>query len=296
MANDLSIGGTGGDSAELPLALYTPRPALAAPAAELRAMGRDLLAARELGWRLFVRDVSAQYRQSLLGITWAFLPPLLTGLVFIALQSKSVLNLADTAIPYPVFVLIGTCYWQVFIDALGAPLKSVTSAKPILTRIHFPREALILSSLYWVLFNALLKGVVLVGVFVWFDVPVRLGLLLAPLAVAMLIVLGLAIGLMLTPIGMLYTDVSSGLTVAAQLWFFATPVIYPAPESFPLSLVATLNPVSPLLSAARDWTATGHVADPTAFWFVSGLAIAGFVAAWMFYRKALPIVGERMGA
>ncbi|MFQ5416032.1 MAG: ABC transporter permease [Myxococcota bacterium] len=296
MANDLSLGGCPVDTSDLPLAVYTPESVGLSPARMLPEMIRDLLASRELGWRLFVRDVSAQYRQSLLGFAWAFLPPILTGLVFIVLQSKAVLDLGDTAIPYPVFVLVGTIYWQIFVDALNAPLKSVTQAKPILTKINFPREALILSSAYLVIFNALLKAVVLIGVFVYFHVPVSSSLLLAPIAVVGLILLGLAIGLALTPIGILYTDVASGLVVVTQLWFFATPVIYPPPETFPLSLLATLNPVSPLLTAARDLTAAGGLSNPAAFVVTGALTIVAFAAAWMLYRVALPILTERMSA
>jgi len=221
----------GAAAAPLPLTVYSASSALRDPAALMRSMGHDLVASRELAWRLFVRDVSAQYRQSLLGIAWAFLPPILPGLIFAVLQAKNVIAFAATDIPYPVFVFIGTVYWQVFVDALNAPLKSVTAAKPILARIHFPREALILSAAYNVAFNAAIRGVVLVGVFWYFDVSVTAGLLLAPVAVAMLILLGLAIGLGLTPLGILYSDVASALAAFTQLWFFATPVVYPAPEA-----------------------------------------------------------------
>jgi lipopolysaccharide transport system permease protein len=259
-------------------------------------MWRNLGVSHELAWRLFVRDVSAQYRQSLLGVAWAFLPPILTGLVFVVLQAKSVIAFAPTDIPYPVFVFIGTVYWQVFVDALNAPLKSVTAARPIIARINFPREALILSAAYSVVFNAAIRGIVLVGVFVYFDVSATLGLLLAPGAVAFLILLGLAIGLALTPLGMLYTDVSSGLIAFTQVWFFATPVVYPAPEAFPLSLLATANPVSPLLTAARDLTATGTLTNPTAFFVTCGFTLVGIFVAWTLYRVALPILTERMSA
>jgi lipopolysaccharide transport system permease protein len=259
-------------------------------------MCRDLLSSRELGWRLFVRDLSAQYRQSLLGVTWALLPPILIGLVFIVLHSKNVIQLAPTAIPYPVFALVGTLYWQIFVDALNAPLQSVSGAKSILTRVQFPREALILSALYTVLFAAFLKGLVLLGVLFFFGIPLQYGLLLAPLAIGALIVLGLGIGLALTPLGLLYTDVSSALVVVVQIWFFATPVVYLAPESWPLSLVSTLNPVSPLLTAARDLTTLGSVANPLSLILASGLACAGLLGAWILYRVALPITIERLSA
>jgi lipopolysaccharide transport system permease protein len=66
-------------------------------------MGRDLLASRELAWRLLVRNISAQYRQSLLGYAWAFVPPIFTSLIWIFLQSQKVLGVGDTGMPYVVY-------------------------------------------------------------------------------------------------------------------------------------------------------------------------------------------------
>ena len=74
----------------------------------LREMFRDLRASRELAWRLFVRDTSAQYRQSMLGYVWAFLPPLVASVPFIFLNSQGVVNIEGTPIPYPAYALIGT--------------------------------------------------------------------------------------------------------------------------------------------------------------------------------------------
>ncbi len=292
----VGVGDGGPDVVQLPLTVYSSEPLSRNPAALLEFMGQDLLKSRELGWRLFVRDLSAQYRQSLLGMTWALVPPLLVGMVFIILQSKNILQLAPTAVPYPVFALVGSLYWQIFVDALNAPLKSVASSKAILTRVNFPREALILSALYSVAFGALLKGLIVMGVLLYFGVSLHAGLLLAPFAMGTLIVLGLGIGLLLTPLGLLYTDVSQALVVVVQLWFFATPVVYPAPESWPMSLISILNPVSPLLTAARDLTTLGSVSNPLGFLLVSGLSCAGFIAAWAFYRVAMPITIERLSA
>lgn len=294
MSSDSSVHHGNPNPPGLPVAVYSPAPMLASPAKLAREMVRDLLASRELAWQLFVRDVSAQYRQSLLGVVWALLPPLAMGLVFILLQAGGVVTVAETNVPYPVFVLVGTTYWQVFVDALNAPLKSVTSGKSILTKVNFPREALILSAAYNVLFQLLFKGLVLLGVFVYFDVPLQTGLLLAPLAILMLILLGLAIGLLLTPVGLLYTDIAAGLAIFTQVWFFATPVVYPAPESFPLSLLATANPVSPLLTAARDLTIHGGFEHPAGLLLVGSLTLVGLLAGWVVYRVSLPILVERM--
>ena len=280
----------------LPLVVYTPESQMRSPGRLVRSMWQDLKASRELAWRLFVRDISALYRQSLLGVFWAFLPPIVMGLAFIILQSKKVVNFGETDIPYPVFVLVGTTLWQVFTESLNAPLKSVTTAKPMLAKINFPREALIVSAFYQVLFNLLIKSLVIVGIFLIFRVQLTFGLLLAPLAILMLILSGMSIGFLLTPVGTLYRDISSGLMVVTQFWFFVTPVVYPPPQTFPYSLIATLNPVSPILMGTRDLLTKGFVTNIGPFLVVGCLTIIGLFAAWMIYRVALPIMIERMSA
>ena len=279
-----------------PIVIYTPESQVRRPGMLFRSMWRDLKASRELAWRLFVRDISARYRQSVLGVFWAFLPPIATGVVFIILQSKQVVNFGETDIPYPVFVLVGTTLWTVFTESLNAPLNAVRSAKPMLAKINFPREALIVSAFYGNLFNLFIKSVVLVGIFLFFGVQATWGLLLAPVAIVMLILLGMTIGLLLTPLGMLYTDVASGLTLITQLWFFLTPVVYPPPQSFPFSLVTTLNPVSPLLMGARDLATKGVLQNPEPFLVVSGLTLCTLLIAWVMYRISMPIIIERMSA
>ena len=280
----------------LPVAVYTPASQMSTPGLLLRSMFRDLRASRELSWRLFVRDLSAQYRQSLFGVLWAFVPPLVTGLIFIVLKSRSVVNFGETDIPYPVFVLVGVLLWQLFAESLNAPLKSVTAAKPLLVKIHFPREALIVSAFYLTLFNLLIKSTIIVAVLLIFGVPFNWGFLFAPFAILMLILLGISAGLLVTPLGMLYTDVATSLPVIIQLFFFATPVVYPPPQSFPFSLLAILNPVSPLLIASRDLLTKGTVSNPVPFAVLCGVTVLCLFAAWVIYRVALPIIIERMSA
>ncbi len=259
-------------------------------------MWKDLRASHDLAWRLFRRDISAQYRQSFLGIFWAFLPPIVTSLVFITLRSQGVISFGETDIPYPVYVLVGTILWQLFVQSLNAPLKSVTAAKPILAKISFPYEALIVSAIYGALFSLSINLVILAGVFLVFQVELTLALVFAPLAVFMLILLGITIGLFLTPFGMLYSDIPTGLPIIVQLWFFVTAVIYPPPQTFPLSLIFMLNPVNPLLIGARDLITIGHMENYLSFLVVCGLTIIGLFVAWLIYRVSIPILIERISS
>lgn len=280
----------------LPVVVYTPASSLQSPTRMAREMWRDLKASRQLAWRLMVRDISARYRGSLLGILWAFLPPVATALVFVVLNNWKVINIGTTDIPYPAFVMFGTILWGLFTASINAPLNAVSSSKSILARINFPREALILSGIGQILFDFCIKLLILAAVFVIFRAPLTWGVLLTPFAILMLILLGITLGLLLTPIGTLYADVSAALSTVTSLWFFITPVVYPLPQRWPFSLLSILNPVSPLLSGARDLATKGTLDNPILFLIVSVLTLVILIFAWILYRLSMPILIERMSA
>lgn len=277
--------------------VHTPESQLRRPMQLFREMGRDLLASRELAWRLMVRDISSQYRQSLLGVFWAFLPPVFTAIGLTLASNAQVLNVADTVLPYPAYVMFSMTLWQTFVEAVSGPVQSVMAAKPMLAKINFPREALILSRLGQLGFNFSIKLVLIVGLFLWFKIPLTVSLLLAPVALLHLIALGTAIGLFITPLGALYEDVSRGLTLVMGAWLFITPVIYPPPKEGLFAALVNLNPVTPLLVTTRELAAEGGVlSDPQGFWIASAIAIGGLLLSWLVYRITMPFVIERMSA
>jgi len=280
----------------LPKIVYTPESGLRSPFVMAQQMWKDLLDSRELAWRLTIRDISSQYRQSLLGILWAFFPPIATALIFIVLNNRKIINIGDTVIPYPAFAMFGTVLWQVFVESLNAPLKVVTKSKQMLSKINFPREALILSSFQQTLFSLCIKLLILIAVFILFQIPVSWCTLLCLPAIMVLLLLGLTFGLMLTPLGILYTDITQGLTIITGLWFFITPVVYPPPTSFPFSLLATLNPVGPILTGARDIACNGVLNNPISFFVITFLMFIFLIVSWIIYKLTLPILIERMNA
>ena len=119
--------------------------------------------------------------------------------------------------------------------------------------------------------------------------------LLAPPGVAALLLLGVALGLLLTPVGLLYQDVSRGLALAVGFWFFLTPVIYPWPSAGRAALLARLNPVAPLLEATRGWLTTGRAASAHGFLLVVALTLPVLLTAWLLQRLARPHIIARLG-
>jgi lipopolysaccharide transport system permease protein len=187
-------------------------------------MTQDLWAGRELAWRLAVRDISAQYRQSALGVLWALIIPLANTAVWLFLTGSKVVQVAATAIPYPVFVFTGTLLWSILIDALNAPLMQVNANKALLAKINFPREALILSGIVQTAFNGAIKLGILLLVLPSLGVHPGWGGLLIPMGLFSLVLTGTAVGLLLTPLGVLYGDVGRSIPLITQfLMYLAQP-------------------------------------------------------------------------
>lgn len=275
--------------------VYTPQSELLHPVQFARSMFRDLAACRGLAWRLFVRDLSARYRQSLLGYVWAFLPPIAATAPFVFLRSQGLFTTAPTSVPYPAYVMIGMLFWQVFVDSVQMPLKAVTAAKPMISKIQFPPEAILMAGLGDVLFSFLIRLVLLVAVFVWFGLAVPPTAVLMPIVVAALVILGFMFGLLVTPLGILYTDVTQSLAIITTFWMFLTPVIYPPSESGLAGLLSRANPVSPLVIAGRDWLTRGTTNYLPEFLLVSLFSTLLLFAAWVCYRIALPHLIARIG-
>lgn len=276
--------------------VYTPDSSLATPRIMVREMCHDLASARELAWRLAVRDISAQYRQALLGVLWAFILPLANTLAWIFLNSTGIITVADTALPYPVYVFTGTMLWAIFMDALNAPLAQVNAARGMLAKLNFPREALIVSGIYQTLFNAAIKILLLLVALLVIGINPGWNLLLFPLGILSLILVGTTLGLLITPVGMLYTDIGRALPLLLQFLMFVTPVVFPMPTMGWAATLFKLNPLTPLILTARDLL-TGLTPDYITPFLLVNLASAGLLlCVWGIYRLAMPILIERMSA
>lgn len=276
--------------------IYTPDSSLASPGKMLHEMFTDLLAARELAWRLAVRDIQAQYRQAFLGILWAFILPLANTFAWIFLNSSGVVKIADTALPYSVYVFTGTMLWAIFMDALNAPLQQANAAKAMLAKLNFPREALIVSGIYQTLFNASIKIVLLFGALLFMGIKPGLSLLLFPLGIVSLILVGTALGLLITPVGMLYTDIGRALPLLMQFLMFVTPVVFPMPKEGLASVLFSFNPLTPIILTTRDWL-TGVSPEYLGYFVLLNIfAVVLLLVVWVVCRLAMPILIERMSA
>jgi lipopolysaccharide transport system permease protein len=265
-------------------------------ASELRDPGRflteaiaDLRLSCGIAWQLFRSNMRARYRRSWLGYTWLLLPSLATVIICMLIRSSRVVTVGTTELPYPLFVLVGVILWQAFTDGLNAPLDHLGAARQIITRSRVPHEAVVLAGVIEVGLNSLVRLAALATAFALFDLPLRWSMLGIPLGFMALSVLGLAFGMILAPLGLLYDDVRRTVVIGTGLWFFLTPVVYPAPAQ----PILPLNPVAPILQATRSLMTSSDIGlRPYAVAVAAAIAL---VFAWLLYRVARRHVIARLG-
>lgn len=257
---------------------------------------RDIYASRFLAKQLAIRDVKAQYRQSYLGVIWAFITPLATAFVWIFLNSTGTIRLSDTGIPYPVYAFSGTLIWSIITEAINSPTTNTNGAKSIMSKINFPKEALIISGIYKLLFNSTIKIIILLAFVFIYGVGFHSSLLLFPFVFFGAILFGTTIGLLITPIGMLYKDIAKVISLSLQLLMYVTPVVYAIPKEGIMKDIMEWNPFTPLILTARDFLIGAEPAYLSYFIGIVLVSIPLFFIALLFYRISIPIIVERISA
>lgn len=275
--------------------IYSPEPLLGHPVTLVKNIFRDIMAGRELAWRLFIRDLSAQYRQTMLGYIWVFLPPLVASLTFIFLSSQGIVNIDTGGVPIPAFMMMGTLLWQVFVDAINAAPQAMGKSKAMLAKINFPREAILMGALYMVIFNFFVRLFLVAGVMIYWQITPGITLLFFPVAMAFLLLTGMAIGLALTPLATLYGDVQKTIPIVTGFWMLLTPVVYPPKTEGLAGILAVWNPVSPLITSARESLSGMELSLLGPFALVALGSIALTFLGLVGFRIAMPHLIARMG-
>jgi homopolymeric O-antigen transport system permease protein len=270
--------------------VYSAAPELRRPRHFLALALADLRRARPAAWALFLANLRAQHRRAWLGYLWLLIPALATAGLCALMQSRRIVAVGATDLPYPLFVLSGMVLWQAFLDGLNGPLEQLGRARQVITRSAAPHEAVIGAGLLQALLGSAIRLAVLAAaILLVFRTPLAPSAALFPLGLLALLVLGLSAGLLAAPLGLLYDDVSRALFLGAALLFFLTPVAYPLPSEG----LFRLNPVAILLGQSRAWL-TGGGLDPL-FAAVVAASLAALVLAWLFYRLARPHTVARLG-
>jgi lipopolysaccharide transport system permease protein len=244
---------------------------------------RELWHYRDLLYFLTKREISIRYKQSLLGIAWAVLQPLLTMLVFTVFLGR-LAKVPSDGVPYPVFSYLGLLPWTYFSNAVSRAGTSLVSNANLLSKVYVPRVLIPLSGVLSALLDFACAFVVLVALMAWYGLaPTWSWLLLAPL-VALTALLAQGVGMGLAALNVQYRDVQHAVPFLLQLWMFATPVVYPAslvPAEWRLLFAA--NPMTGVIEAYRA-AALGRPVDFAALGVSLAVAVVLGVLGWWRFR------------
>jgi lipopolysaccharide transport system permease protein len=274
------------DADGMPVTVYEPNETQGGFLWVLKKAVSDVVASRHVITRLFWRDFIAQYRQKLLGYLWALINPLLAVVSFLFLFFIGVLNPGQGEIPYAAYVMVGTTIWGCLPAALGTVGAGLQTQADLIMRTRVPKLALAVSSLAGVFYGILLSMVTISVILVFTRVTPSWWLMVYPLLVLPMVLLGTAMGLVLSVLGSMARDLTAIVTQVLTFLMYVTPVIY-VRSTIQNPLVKTLidwNPITYLVDVPRSLICLGRSEDIAAYLLTAlGTAVLVTVGLRIFY-------------
>ncbi|MCB1148655.1 MAG: ABC transporter permease [Chlamydiia bacterium] len=251
---------------------------------KILALG-ELYRFRELFAFLAWRDVKVRYKQTLLGVGWAVLQPLLNMLIFTLLFSR-IAHVPTEGIPYPLFALSGLAPWMYAVNAVTFASNSLVADASLIRRVYFPKILLPLANAASGLVDFCVSCLLLAAALIFWQTAPGWPILCFPLWIALLFCAAAGPALLLAALNALYRDVKYIVPFFMQVWLFITPVAYPLsalPEK--VQLFFALNPMVAVVELGR-WMLLGLPPNEAAC-ALSTLSAALLLAAGLLYFRKM---------
>jgi lipopolysaccharide transport system permease protein len=232
------------------------------------------------------RDVKVRYKQTVIGVLWVVLQPLMTMGVFTIFFGR-LAKLPSEGLPYPVFYFAALVPWAYFATALGNCTNIVVANQHVITKVYFPRLALPLAAVCSGLLDFVIGLVVMITLALVFGIHVTATVTLLPFFLILALLTALGVGLWTSALNALYRDVASIIPFIIQFWMLASPVAYPS------SLVPArwrwlygLNPMAGVIDGFR-WALTGHGQPPGEHMVASTAMVAVLLVGGLFFFQRI---------
>jgi ABC-type polysaccharide/polyol phosphate export permease len=228
---------------------------------QVREMVTELVGARELLWRLTLRDLSLRYKQAVMGIGWAlFMPVLIVGAGALIKYAMAQVGGGELPLSRLASMALKSLPWAFFVGSIGFATPSLISNMSLVTKIYFPREVLPLSTVLTQAVDSLLGGgVVAIILFTQAEIPFTRQMLWVPLLVLLIVLLTITAALVLSCANLFFRDVKYIVQVILTFGIFFTPVFYEPELLGPLGCkLMMLNPIAPLLEGLSLSVIDGH--------------------------------------
>lgn len=243
---------------------------------------KELWAYRELLLILMQRDLKVRYRQAVLGLLWAVMQPLMLMVIYSVLLGR-LAKVPSDGVPYPVLAFSGLVAWTYFATLFNASCASLIGSAHLISKIYFPRLIIPLSAMGASFADFLAGLLVLAGLLIFYGIGASWSLLALPLLLIAVTFCALGMGTIFAAMNVTYRDFQHLVPLVMQIWFFATPVVYPSSliASSTWGWVLQLNPMYGLMEGFRaaflgrdlNWDAIAYGMIVSMLLFAIGLAV-----------------------
>ena len=278
---------------------YTPsgpvHKGISGPFRHIILMVRELINARELIWRLFLRDFSARYRQSVLGVAWAVIMPIVTVGIFVVLNRSGLLKIGEISVPYPAYALLGLTIWNLFSVGITASSNSIISAGAMVVKINFPKISLVIASTGQAIVELFIRIILLIIIFFYYGISPNIpGVFLAFLALVPLYLLTLGMGFILSLASGVLRDIPNIMGIAIYALMLFTPVLYPLPQATTFEYINIWNPLNYLVNGVRDLLLGGVINTPLRYFYSTIFGVTVFFLGWRVFYFVQTKIAERV--
>ena len=212
----------------------------------------ELWAYRDLWVAMVLRDIRIRYKQTVLGVGWAVIQPVVTMIIFSLIFGK-LAKIPSDGMPYPIFVFSGLLAWNLFSASITSAGNSMIGAANLVTKVYFPRLLVPLSAMGVACVDFLVASLVLIVMMFGFGIAVSWQIVLLPFLVVGLLLTAFGIGAWLAAITVTYRDFRFIIPFMVQIWMYVTPVVYPLsflPEHW--QWLMYLNPINGWIVGIRS--------------------------------------------
>ena len=240
---------------------------------------------RELLYFMVWRDVKIRYKQTVIGVGWAVLQPLIQMVIFTVIFGKFA-GIPSDDFPYPIFAYTALLPWNYFASALQRCISSVVGDSGLISKVYFPRLILPIAGTVSGVFDFLVSFTLLIGMMIWYQIPVSWLVITLPLFLILAQLTALAVGLWFSALNVRYRDVGHAVPFIIQIWMFLSPVVYSVnliPEKW--RLLYGLNPMVGVIEGFR-WALLGKASPDFSMMAVSALVVGAILfGGLIFFRK-----------
>lgn len=252
------------------------------PGKRAKQYWRDLWQYRELFYFLAWRDILVRYKQTVIGIAWSVIRPLLTMVVFTVVFGK-LAKLPSGDVPYPILVYAAMLPWQFFANSLSESSNSLIANANMLSKVFFPRLIVPTSAVIVSLVDFLISFVILAVLMVWYKFIPDLRIFTLPLFLLLALLAALGFGLWLAALNVKYRDFRYVVPFVVQFGLYISPVGFSSsvvPEKW--RMLYSINPMVGVIDGFR-WAILGG--ESHLYWpgFILSVALTIMIFVWGFW-------------